>query len=147
MSYMTTARNRGEIVALVGRLGISVDSWGHGEAKMFDNLVQDVESGEAILELRSSKLVLTMVPCGVAVWCRVDGQNLFLAEEKQVFKRGEVRYRKNPSSLSVVEKKSPADASFRAAAERGWAAPALVAVARMAPALTGFVARLTRIRH
>src|SRR5947209_5005992 len=105
-----------ELTALLGRYTIPFHTWGKGKAKTLEHLLQEVNSGEAVLQREGETLVqyLRVVLLDI---CYQDGETrLKLKEEKQIFKDGRVRVRGYPASLSgkLEPDESPYAGAYRA---------------------------------
>lgn len=113
----------GQIESLKSRLqsfGIDLSLWGKGKAKTVDHLLEEVTSGEAVLEERDGKLIRKTMVCKAEVF-HTDAQGVrwHLKEEKQVFKDGRERVRTLNSSVSekIKANEDPSESIKRGIAE------------------------------
>ncbi len=98
---------------------VDLSLWGKGEAKTFDDLVKEIESGEAKLRYSGGKVYWITACAAVIVTCQHKGKPYVLYEDRQVFADGRTRRRINPNNCAVMEKIRPEDKSPRDAAIRG----------------------------
>jgi hypothetical protein len=82
---------------------INLGLWGIGEAKTAAHLVDEVQEGEAILEIVDGCILRKIQPISIAIYSPTQPK-LILREVKQVFNDGRVRERNLPDKCSVAEK-------------------------------------------
>jgi hypothetical protein len=102
---------------------INLGLWGIGEAKTVAHLVDEVQEGEAFLEIVNGYIVRKIQPISIAIYSPAQ-LTLLLREVKQVFNDGRVRARKLPDACSVSEKakflhnETPKEAAIRGLKEK-----------------------------
>ncbi len=100
------------------RGGIEVAKFGTGKAKTLENLLEEVTTGETVLEEQGGKLVRTISVLGVNVYYEApDGKRYRLIEEKQVFNKGS-RERARKLEVSLGEKLLPGESPDEVAVSR-----------------------------
>ncbi len=97
---------------------INLGLWGIGKAKTVTHLVDEVQEGEAILEIVNGYIVRRIQSISITVYSPTQ-PTLLLREVKQVFQDGRVRQRNLPDNCSVAEKvkalhnETPEEAAIR----------------------------------
>jgi hypothetical protein len=109
------ANKRVEAEQLLRRYNMPLDQWGKGEAKTLDNLLEEIENGEAVLiEDEAGELVREISVVWMTVFYSDESGNRYrLIEEKQVFDDG--RERTRDLSISVGEKMKPGEGPLETA--------------------------------
>ncbi|MDO8520646.1 MAG: NUDIX domain-containing protein [bacterium] len=92
--------NAQQIMTLLQKHAINVACFGTGSAKSLENLLAEIESGEAVLVEGNSRLARKISVLGVDVFIDIGGTKIRLVEDRQVFNDGRVRRRSLPSSIS-----------------------------------------------
>lgn len=92
--------NRRQITELLRKHAINVACFGTGSAKSLENLLAEIESGEAVLVEGNSRLARKVSVLGVDVFTDIGGTKVRLVEDRQVFNDGRVCRRSLPSSIS-----------------------------------------------
>ena len=111
--------DKSELEAILLQHDISFQKWGTGKAKTVDDLLEEINSGEAEVKSREGKLLRTtkVVSITVTYW---DGNNdLILVEDRQVFSDGRERKRVLDASLGekMFVNEVPEEAARRALKE------------------------------
>jgi hypothetical protein len=97
-----------EIAEKLLRFNVPIEMWGTGETRTFKKFVEEVQSGEVILEEQEGKLVRCSEGVGVNVYYMLTRScKLVLKEEKQVEADG--RERKRDVLASIGEKLQPSE--------------------------------------
>lgn len=82
-----------ELDLLLKKHNIPIDTWGSGNAKNFEALFFEIQSGECTIAVENGELIRSTNALAINVYCRIDGKTFRLKEEKQVFADGRVRRR------------------------------------------------------
>ncbi len=102
-----------ELLALLQAHNIPLNEWGVGEAKNFNHLLSEVQSGEATVVEENGNL-LRSAEGAVLVVYSTDGKRTWrLKEDKQVFKDG--REKRRELETSIGEKMRPDESAVEAA--------------------------------
>lgn len=126
MGYEKTGRNpeiftREKLEEILVKHNILVSEWGKGVAKTIDHLLNELNSGEALLsETEKGELIREIFAVSVNVYFKdiENKKKLFLMEDKQVFKDGRERSRSfEVKDCSIAEKVKPGE-DLRLAATR-----------------------------
>lgn len=96
--------NLEDLKKLLSEYGVKYHLWGTGESKTLQNLLDEINSGEATLVVSGNKLLWVTVCAGVLVTYR----EYTLIEDRQEFVRGDVRRRKS-YGMSINEKLKPCE--------------------------------------
>lgn len=98
-----------DLIFRLKKAGIDVSSWGTGEYKTFEHLLNEIESQETKLSIDvNGELVRTIEVVGAAIYyISNDGKKYYLKEEKQIFIDGRERRRPMTKGRSVFEKMKP----------------------------------------
>lgn len=105
---------RAETEILLNSKNINFGTWGQGESKTLQHLLDELASGESTLEINGSDRVVRKVE-GSAVniyYTLYQGKTLQLVEEKQVFNGDRVR--KRNINTSIGEKMRPEELPMEA---------------------------------
>ncbi|MFM2383590.1 MAG: hypothetical protein RIQ72_162 [Candidatus Parcubacteria bacterium] len=98
-----------ELKDVLTQAGINLSTWGVGEAKTVEHFLEEVQSGESKITIKSDGSILKELTASIAFvyYNSPDGKKFILREHKQVFKDGRERIRNIPSSIS--EKNMPGE--------------------------------------
>lgn len=80
--------------------GISIDTWGTGNAKTINHLYKEIQEGECYLSDEGEYLTRYIEFVAIKVYYQEDNNMWFLREDRQEFTDGRIRRRKMPSSVS-----------------------------------------------
>jgi hypothetical protein len=109
---------KAELLHMLQQHHIPIDSWGTGEAKTVDHLVNEINDGETVLveDKESGRLIRKFAFLSIVVLCHTDRETYKLIEEKQVFSDGRTRVR--VPDWSVGEKIKPGEENIEAITKR-----------------------------
>lgn len=96
-------KNYHELIDLLRSYNLPLDEWGKGEAKTIHHLYNEIKEGETILKEENNELVRYVNFVGARIIYKSNTKTYRLYEEKQVFKDGRIRKRKN-MPYSMAEK-------------------------------------------
>lgn len=102
-----------ELKSLLEKHNVPYWEWGTNEAKTFEHLLDELNSGEAVLQERNGLLVRVVRGTSLHVYYREDASTWILKEEKQVFADGRQRIRN--IDISIGEKARPGELPGEAA--------------------------------
>lgn len=110
---------RKELLDLLQAHNIPLEKWGAGETKTFEDLLAEIQIGEASIREEKGMLVRLAEGAVLIVYHTNKFGTWRLREEKQVFRDG--RERRRDLEMSIGEKmypnEKPADAAYRALRE------------------------------
>lgn len=90
-----------DLYNLLKKYSVPVQSWGYGESKTIDSLLDEIENQESIISDEGGYLVRYVEFVGIRVLYKDSNENTWiLIEDRQEFKDGRVRKRNMPSSVS-----------------------------------------------
>ena len=92
-----------DFITMLKDHGVNIDLYGTGTFKTLGHLYQEMKEGETVLTTENGELVRRVQFVGARILYKRDGEWLRLFEEKQVFKDGRERRRKN-MPYSAAEK-------------------------------------------
>ncbi len=110
--------DKAKLLDLLNQYAIPLDDWGTGEAKTFDHLFEEIQTGESVLieDKNSGELVRELSFLAIVVLYRHNEDVFQLTEEKQVFTDG--RHRVRQSDISVGEKIKQGENNMEEAVKR-----------------------------
>ena len=120
---------REELIALLRRHRVPLETWGTGDAKTLDHLLKELAAGECALSVQDGRIIRYAEGAVIDVYCNGPDGSLKLVEDRQVFRDG--RTKRRNLDTSIGEKMTPAEdpesAARRALAEElGITAPLVV---------------------
>ncbi len=89
-----------DLITKLGEYGIPHETWGKGEAKSVENLLDELTNSECIIVEEDGQLVRYIEFVGINIFYNEDGNKYLLTEDRQVFNDGRVRKRKMLASVS-----------------------------------------------
>ncbi|KKR78107.1 MAG: hypothetical protein UU23_C0003G0005 [Candidatus Curtissbacteria bacterium GW2011_GWA1_40_9] len=103
-----------ELEVQLRKHGIDFDKWGHGAQKTYAHLLEEIKSGETLLESKDDALLRKFKVVGVDVtYTDNNGKSYRLREDRQVFNDG--RERRRNLGTSIAEKLKPDESADTAA--------------------------------
>lgn len=111
--------NRDSLRAFLEAHSIPIQKWGKGEAKTLDHLLAEINTGEATIAVKDSRVIRMIATAAVNVYYTEGAGNLLLVEDRQVFCDGQIRRRNLNTSLGEKVKvgEKPEEAAQRALEE------------------------------
>ncbi|MGB3023572.1 MAG: hypothetical protein WBB39_02075 [Candidatus Saccharimonadales bacterium] len=106
-------RSPHDVLALLSGHDIDVSSWGTGGSKRVEDLMAEIEAGEAAIIMTEAGLVRRVDGVAIDVLVEVDGKWLQLIEDKQVF-MADGTERKRNLSTSLGEKRKAGESAVSA---------------------------------
>lgn len=98
--------NLKELEDLLSANSIDISQYGQGKAKTLENLLQEIKDGETVLVKEGHVLVREVNVLSIDVFCRYDGKQYRLKEDRQEFTDGrEARRRSDYLTDGAVSEK------------------------------------------
>lgn len=92
-------REVSDLRGLLARFGVDTSTWGTGEAKTVDHLLEEIRSGDSELVVEAAGIARRVRNVWIDVFATTDSGRLHLVERRQVFGDGRQRMRRLPASL------------------------------------------------